>query len=789
MSKMDVAATFRKAFITDPVRFWTGKNPAEVKASDAVPLYAVAAFPPLMLLGLTGCAEKTDPDDAEVGDACSEHGTRSTYSGSSENRGQGNCRDEVAVCTDGIWVQTQQEILPRPEIEGNGLDDDCDGTVDDCPEESWRSFYSGPAETRGVGACVDELDTCRDSIWQMTQQQILPQEEIPDNGIDDDCDGMTDECAEGETASFYSGSAETRGVGTCRDRIETCAGGIWTVTQLENLPFPEIEANSLDDDCDGQLDECAEGTTKQTYSGSAGTQNIGVCLDQIEVCTDGIWQKTQEEVLPRQELEGNGLDDDCNGAVDECPEGAAKTFYSGPAGTQNAGICRSRIEVCAAGAWQVGQEQILPRDEIEGNSLDDDCDGTLDECPEGTSKSSYAGSAETRNIGICRDHVDMCIAGAWQVNQTQVLPLNEQEGNGFDDDCDGTVDECDEGATKQSYAGPAETQNVGACLDRIEDCVEGAWQVSQEQVLPLAEDLTNGIDDDCDGFVDEIDVNGAGVVVTIDDCDLTPAFIRIRNGAALVFHCTNVTLGTDLLEIDASSRLELFPMASGVGSGGNGFGSQDGGGGGGGSGITAGGAGGRGGYTGTGGTAGAVHGTAEDYTAEPGGRGGNGGGPFGAEGGFGGGALTLIVGTATILGTISANGGSGSRGQYDDGGGAGGGGGSILGDFGTLNVSLASTRLLVNGGNGGQGGFYDSYRGGGGGGGSGGSIELRFDAANILDVAAYDPEHFADFNARMLESSCYQFSGGAGGEVFLPAYTNARAGQPGQPGAVNTVMP
>ena len=51
-------------FVTDPVSFWTGKDPKEVKALDALPVYAGAAFWPLALLGLAGCADQGGDEDA-----------------------------------------------------------------------------------------------------------------------------------------------------------------------------------------------------------------------------------------------------------------------------------------------------------------------------------------------------------------------------------------------------------------------------------------------------------------------------------------------------------------------------------------------------------------------------------------------------------------------------------------------------------------------------------------------------------------------------------------------------
>lgn len=471
-----------------------------------------------------------------------------------------------------------------------------------------------------------------------------------------------------------------------------------------------------------------------------------------------------------------------------CEDGDVQHSYAGAPETKNVGICQDRIRECIDGYWWTMQEEALPIEEYVGNGLDDDCDGYVDEedeCSTGETKNSYSGPAVTQNVGICQDRVEICTDGSWEVVQEEIIPQEEVEENGLDDDCDGYVDECPEGDVMNSYSGPAETQGVGACHDYMETCIEGLWEVTQQEVLPQPEDYTNGIDDDCDGFVDEIDVDGE-ITIDIYDSSLEPAFIRLQNGATILFHSTNVTIDTELVEIDSTSKIELVPQACGGGDGSNGTGSDDGGGGGGGAHIGGSGSGGNGGWTGIGGVPGSTYGSTEDFVVEPGSCGGDGGGPYGVSGGFGGGALNLIAGVANIMGTISANGSDssdmGAFAPYDDGGGGGGSGGAIMIDAGILTVSLASTRLSVSGGNG-FGGGVEYAGGGGGGGGGGGSIEIMFDEAIIQSVATYYPDDFSDFIAMMNEFDCLDVLGGFGG------WSVVHSGQPGQPGAVNATMP
>ncbi len=80
------------------------------------------------------------------------------------------------------------------------------------------------------------------------------------------------------------------------------------------------------------------------------------------------------------------------------------------------------------------------------------------------------------------------------------------DGNGLDDDCDGRVDEgctCAPGSTRPCFAGTPERRDIGACADGLETCTEfGIWSACTGGVSPSAE-ACNGADDDCNGIADD----------------------------------------------------------------------------------------------------------------------------------------------------------------------------------------------------------------------------------------------------------------------------------------------
>ena len=89
----------------------------------------------------------------------------------------------------------------------------------------------------------------------------------------------------------------------------------------------DVCGDGLDDDLDGVIDDgcgCAPGATQSCYPGYASEIGLGRCARGTQTCGGasefGSWGPCEGAVTPVAEECGNGLDDDCNGAVDDgCP--------------------------------------------------------------------------------------------------------------------------------------------------------------------------------------------------------------------------------------------------------------------------------------------------------------------------------------------------------------------------------------------------------------------------------------------------------------------------------------
>ena len=94
-----------------------------------------------------------------------------------------------ASLADGDCDDTNDAVFPGALEEFNGIDDDCDGLLQNGVE-----FYTGPQGTELVGACHPGIkhEIAIEPFEYIDVPEQTPIQEIGGNGIDDDCDGVTD---------------------------------------------------------------------------------------------------------------------------------------------------------------------------------------------------------------------------------------------------------------------------------------------------------------------------------------------------------------------------------------------------------------------------------------------------------------------------------------------------------------------------------------------------------------------------------------------------------------------
>ncbi|MHC4837908.1 MAG: MopE-related protein [Planctomycetota bacterium] len=223
----------------------------------------------------------------------------------------------------------------------------------------------------------------------------------------------------------------------CPNAYQRCTEeGVWT----ERCFGPEELCNGVDDDCDGQVDETFGGL------GEACTRSTGACASQGQrICTEnGLGTECDATPIDPGNEVCNGIDDDCNGIVDDGPEGGflSQDCYGGAAGTLGVGRCAGGVQFCLGGSWTECFGQATGGEES-CNNVDDDCDGEVDEPPPELPvlmQLCYTAPLTTANVGTCCAGVQTCVNGEWEECRDDRTPIDEI-CDLLDNDCDGNTDE------------------------------------------------------------------------------------------------------------------------------------------------------------------------------------------------------------------------------------------------------------------------------------------------------------------------------------------------------------
>jgi hypothetical protein len=479
---------------------------------------------------------------------------------------------EGGDCDDG-----DRSVNPdAPEI-CDDIDNDCDGLTDEDDALDAPTWY-GDLDGDGYGDPATELRACTlpddasedASDCDDSDPRVHPGAPELCDGIDNDCDGFTDEDDAVDALTWYA-DTDGDGYGDPASTAAACARPEGHVAEPNDCddsrddvyPAAPERCDGVDNDCDLFVDEDAvDAPTWYADTDGDGYGDPGVAALYCEAtagwvepslatdCDDG-----DAAIHPSATEVCDGADNDCDALVDDddpgLDTGTAATWYAdgdrdgyGDPGDAALACVAPSGRVDDDGDCDDGDGAIHPGATEICDELDNDCDGLVDDDDpslDTSTGSAWYSDADGDGYGDPGALTMACDAPSGSVAASMATDCDDGDASshpaatevcdGADNDCDGLVDDddpsLDAGTTTTWYA-DADSDGYGGGTVAAQSCAQPSGSAASAadcddgdgMINPGAAELCDGVDNDCDGLVDDDDGDVVGGSTWYADADL-----------------------------------------------------------------------------------------------------------------------------------------------------------------------------------------------------------------------------------------------------------------------------